>query len=148
MEEWIEDAQQHIKLLSSEEEKVQFLLDHLTGTAKLRIRDPSSKKSANAIFEALKHLFQDTDSVAQLQQAFYQRDQKPGETLQDYSLQLMKLADRLCKRGVGVIGNRDLVFRERFIDGITDHHLRREMKRYALEHESASSYLPSGTCQS
>ena len=62
MEEWIEDAQQHIKLLSSEEEKVQFLLDHLTGTAKdeLRIRDPSSKKSANAIFEALKHLFQDT----------------------------------------------------------------------------------------
>ena len=72
MEEWIEDAQQHIKLLSSEEEKVQFLLDHLTGTAKdeLRIRDPSSKKSANANFEALKHLFQDTDSVAQFTAGF------------------------------------------------------------------------------
>ena len=54
-----------------------------------------------------------------------------------YSLQLMKLADRLCKRGVGVIGNRDLVLRERFIHGITDHHLRREMRRYALEHEES-----------
>lgn len=143
IEEWVEDAEQHLKLFSNADEKTQFVLDHLTGRAKdeLRVRDEASKGTADKIFAILKHLFQDTDSVAQMQQAFYQRDQQKGESLQEYSLQLMKLADRLRKKGAGVMGDSDLLLKERFIDGVADRQLRREMRRYSLEHDSAPFHV-------
>ena len=65
----------------------------------------------------LKKLFQDNDTVAQMQQTFYQRDQKVGESLQEYSLVLLKLAGRLQKKARSAVGNMDVLPRERFNEG-------------------------------
>ncbi|MES9879687.1 MAG: zinc finger CCHC domain-containing protein, partial [Sedimenticola sp.] len=121
------------------DERIQFLLDHLSGQAKdeVRVREATSKDTPEKIFAMLNHLFQDTDSVAQMQQAFYQRDQLKGESLQEYSLQLMKLVDRIQKKATGVMGDKDLLLKERFIDGVADRQLRREMRRFSLDHASA-----------
>lgn len=140
VEEWIDDVQQHIKCMTSTEEKLQFINDHLQGKAKdeIRVRADSEKTSVEQIFEILKSVFQDADTVAHIQQLFYQRDQKKDESLQDYSLQLLKLVDRLIKKGSGVIGDKNLMLKERFIDGVSDFQLRREMRRFSRDHPDCS----------
>ena len=60
------------------------------------------------------------NSIAQIQQQFYQRDQKAGESLQQYYLVLPKLVDRVTKKGKGVVGDSELMLTQRFIDGIKD----------------------------
>ena len=138
VEEWLEDAEYHMKMMG-EDEKLQFLLDHLTGKAKdeIRIRDVGSKNTAGKIIKLLRELFEDSDTVAQIQQCFYQRDQRPNESLQEYSLQLLKLANRLKKKAPSAIGNLDVLLKDRFIEGILDKQLRREMRRFSMEHSEA-----------
>ena len=58
--------------------------------------------------------------------------------MQQYSLVLLKLVDRMIKKGVGVIGNKELMLKERFIDGVTDKQLRREMRRFSIEHAAST----------
>lgn len=50
--------------MMGEDEKVKFLLDHLTGRAKdkLRIRVAFSKNTTGKIVQLLKDLFQDSDN--------------------------------------------------------------------------------------
>ena len=140
VEEWIEDVTYHIKNISTKEAQIEFLVDHLQGQARdeIRTRSETERNTPDKILTILQDLFQDADSIAQIQQQFYQRDQKPGESLQQYSLVLLKLVDRMMKKGVGVIGNRELMLKERFIDGVTDKQLRREMRRFSIEHAASN----------
>ncbi len=88
IEEWIDDASYHLKNISHVEAQIEFLFDHLQGQARdeLRVIPESDRKIPARIFDALRALFQDVDTVAQIQQAFYQRSQRQNETLQQYSL--------------------------------------------------------------
>ena len=43
----------------------------------------------------------------------------------------------MTKKGKGVFGDKELMLKERFIDGILDKQLRREMRRFSLEHPTA-----------
>ncbi|MCG8049520.1 MAG: zinc finger domain-containing protein [Candidatus Thiodiazotropha endolucinida] len=140
VEEWIEDVSYHINNITSPEAKIEFLYDHLQGQARdeIRTRPERERDSPAKILKILQDLFQDADSIAQIQQQFFQRDQKSGETLQQYSLVLLKLVDRMSKKGKKVIGDQELMLKERFIDGILDKQLRREMRRFALEHPDCS----------
>ena len=86
----------------------------------MRIQDASNKNTASKIVNNLKKLFQDNDPVAQMQQTFYQRDQKVGGSLQEYSLVLLKLAGQFQKKAPSAMGNMDVLPRERFNEGILD----------------------------
>lgn len=136
IEEWIDDANYHLKNISSVEAQIEFLFDHLSGQARdeLRVLHESDRRSPAKIFDRLRTLFQDEDTIAQIQQTFYQRGQRKGESLQQYSLALLKIMDRLCKKQKSIIGNRELMLRERFIDGVLDGQLKREMRRFAMDH--------------
>jgi len=136
VEEWIDDASYHLKNISGESEQVEFLYDHLSGQARdeLRVVAEVDRDEPSKIFDILRVLFQDEDTSAQIQQVFFQRAQKYGETLQQYSLALLKIMERLCKKQKEVIGNKELMLRERFIDGVLDHQLKREMRRFSMEH--------------
>jgi hypothetical protein len=140
VEEWIEDASYHIRNITPVGVQVEFLLDHLVGQARdeFRVVPERDRDSPEKIFRLLGSLFQDADTVAQIQTTFYQRSQKQGETLQEYSLVLMKIMDRLCKKQRSAAGNKDLMLRERFVDGILDVQLKREMRRFALERSETS----------
>ncbi|MES9880803.1 MAG: zinc finger CCHC domain-containing protein [Sedimenticola sp.] len=138
IEEWIDDASYHLKNISHVEAQIEFLFDHLQGQARdeLRVIPESDRKIPARIFDALRALFQDVDTVAQIQQAFYQRSQRQNETLQQYSLALLKLMDKLCKKQREAVGDKELMLRERFIDGVIDGQLKREMRRFSMDHPS------------
>jgi hypothetical protein len=81
-------------------------------------------------------IYDGDDSVTQLQELFFQRNQKDDETLQDYSLNLMKIVDQIIKRDNTVLGDKDKVLKDRFIEGIKEPHLKREVKRCSFEHKT------------
>ena len=140
VEEWIEDAAQHLKTISSNDAQIEYLYDHLTGQARdeIRMRSSSEKDNAAKILDILRITFQEAETVGQLQQKFYQRNQRPGESLLEFSLSLMKVMDRITKKDKSVLGDRDLMLRERFTDGVLDSQLRREMRRFSFEHKGIS----------
>ena len=78
--------QYHLKNISGLEAQIEFLYDHLQGQArdKIRTRAESERNTPATIIEILQQLFQDADTIAQIQQQFFQRDQKKGESLQQY----------------------------------------------------------------
>ena len=100
VEEWAEDVSYHIKNISGNEAQIEFLYDHLQGQARdeVRTRAATERDTPTKILGILQELFQDADSIAQIQQQFFQRDQRPGESLQQYSLTLLKLVDRMLKK--------------------------------------------------
>ena len=101
----------------------------------IRIRPESDRNTASKILDIIKTVFEDAETVGQLHQQFYQRCQKSNESLQTYSLVLMKLMDRIAKKDKKVLGDKDLMLKERFIDCVSDSLLRREMKRFSFEHK-------------
>ena len=50
----------------------------------------------------------------------------------------MKLVDRMLLKKRDVIGDKEVMLKERFIDGVIDYQLRREMRRFSLDHPSIS----------
>lgn len=50
----------------------------------------------------------------------------------------MKLTDIILKKDKDILGDRDLMLKERFTDGVVDPQLRREMRRFMFEHKSIS----------
>lgn len=87
-EEWIEDAIHHLKTITGNDAQVEFLYAHLQGQAKdeIRIRPEQDKSSATKMLDVIRTTFQEAETVGQLQQRFYQRNQNKGETVQEYSL--------------------------------------------------------------
>lgn len=50
---------------------------------------------------------------------------------------MLKLFDRILKRGRVVVGDKDLILKEDFKDGVIDKQLRYEMHRFSIEHPDA-----------
>ncbi|MCG8048333.1 MAG: zinc finger domain-containing protein [Candidatus Thiodiazotropha taylori] len=140
VEEWIEDVKYHLRNISGNDAQVEFLYDHLQGQARDEVRTLKEvdRNNPGKILEVLQQLFQDADTIAQIQQQFFQREQRKNESLQQYSLVLLKLVDRMLQKNRTVIGDKELMLKERFIDGVLDHQLRREMRRFSIEHPEIS----------
>jgi hypothetical protein len=134
-EEWIEEARDHLHGIEEEAARVEYLLDNLTGTAKdeVKVRASYQRNTAAKILEIIKECFEGEETSGQLHQRFYQREQREGETLQEYSLVLMKLMEQMTKKDMRVLGDKELMLMERFVDGVRDTHLQREMRKYAQE---------------
>ncbi len=90
--EWIEDAGEHLSTINDDRIKVEFLLEHLTGAAKdeIRVRPTIEKDFADKILALLENIYDKGETISQLQQKFFQRNQLRGESLEEYSLNLMK----------------------------------------------------------
>ncbi|CAC5409554.1 unnamed protein product [Mytilus coruscus] len=92
----------------------------------IRLRPLFDRDSADKIWLLIHTIYDGDDSVSQLQQLFFQRNQKDDETLQDNSLNLMKIFDQINKRDNTVLGDKDKVLKDRFIEGFKEPHLKRE----------------------
>ena len=67
---------------------------------------------------------------------FYGRRQRGGESLQDFSLNLLKLLRKVeiaTPEGSPLLENKDDILNERFSSGLADASLRREVRRYVQE---------------
>ena len=135
VDEWITDMREHIQSTPSKDDHVAFIMDHLTGSAKseVRLRPSEDRETGDQILHILEKVFDTKDTVTQLQQRFYQRDKREGETLESYSLILMQLADKINKKIGKEMPMRDNILIERFIDGVKNQYLRQELRKFSIE---------------
>ena len=135
---WLEDAREHLVTIPDEKSKIDFLMQNLISPAKdeIRLRPLLERDTADKIMYLIHSIYDGDDSVAQLQELFFRRNQKDAETLQDYSLNLMEIFDQIIKRDNTVLGDKDTVLKDRFIGGIKESHLKREVKRFSFEHKT------------
>lgn len=138
--EWLDDARQHLKVINDNDARIDFLMDNLGGQAKdeIRLRPRLERDTAEKILEIIKSVFASTETLGALQQQFYQRDQKHGESLQNYSLALMKLLDKIVAKDENAVTDFDEMLKERFVEGIRDSSLRREIRRFSFEKKAMS----------
>ena len=135
---WLEDAREHLITMPDEKSRIDFPMQNLISPAKdeIRLRRLLERDTANEILYLIHSIYDGDDSVTQLQELFFQRNQKDDETLQDYSLNLMNIFDQIIKRDNTVLGDKDKVHKDRFIEGIKEPHLKREAKRCSFEHKT------------
>lgn len=69
------------------------------------------------------------ESHVALQQAFFSRRQHEGETLQEFSLALLGLMERVKQRVPGHVPNSEALLRDQFVEHVLDNALRRELKQ-------------------
>ena len=96
VEEWIEDARATCESTGLKKEQTAlFLLEHLAGEARQEIlgRGDEIKSNPEQIFAVLLRVFEDGDSLPQLQQQFFSYRQKEGEDLVSCSLHLVRLTE-------------------------------------------------------
>ncbi|KAK7916079.1 hypothetical protein WMY93_011840 [Mugilogobius chulae] len=131
--EWIEEAQacireRHLSLT----DQAFFLYDHLEGEAReeIKFRSREEREDPTKILAILKELYGSAESYVALQEAFFSRKQTEGETLQEFSLALMGLMDKVKQQAPAPMPNADNLLRDQFIEHVLNGSLRRELKQY------------------
>ena len=132
IDEWIEEAQacMRARYLSTKDQAF-FLIDHLEGQAKeeMRFRKLAEKDEPNKIIDILRGLYGCSQSYVALQEAFFCRKQHDGETLQEFSLALMGLMNRVEQGAPSSMLNAEVLLRDQFTEHVLDNSLRRELKQ-------------------
>lgn len=110
----------------TEAEQADFIISNLEGAAhdEAKCLISADQKNPKAVKSALKQVFGEKLSVAQLMSQFYARRQESGETLQQFSRALLLLGRRITAAG----GKIQEVMREVFAENVRDPNLRRELK--------------------
>ena len=98
LEDWICDVKASIRSRPlSENDKVDFVFQHLTGPAREEVKF-RPHKSVDDIFVILREVFGDQGSSVHLQRAFFEKKQAVGENIRDFSHALLDLFDRACRK--------------------------------------------------
>ena len=130
--EWVEEAQacMRARYLSAKDQAF-FLFDHLEGEAReeIKFRSAEEREDPNKIIGILQNLYGCSQSYVALQESFFCRKQQDGETLQEFSLALMSLMERVRQRAPGGMSNADTLLRDQFTEHVLDSSLRRELKQ-------------------
>lgn len=132
VDQWITEARRCLEARPmSNAEQVLFLYDHLDGGAKAEVdfHETSNRDTAEKILRILSDNFSCSQSYVAAQLSFFQRQQKEGESLRDFSHALKTLMDAVVKKTPGGILNSDRVLRDQFVENVNDDMLRRELKR-------------------
>lgn len=130
VEDWVTDVKRHINDSSlSASEKKDYILDHIDGNVKHEV-NARNLSDPTEILNAIKKTFGITDSVGSLQQNFFCRSQKAGETLLDFSISLLRLNEQISQKDEAIPAK---MLKGRFIEGVLDDSLKRELRK--LNHE-------------
>ena len=131
--EWVEEAQAGMRRAHclTAIDQAFFLFDHLEGEAReeIKYRPAAEREDPNKIIGILKDLYGCSQSYVALQEAFFSRRQQDGETLQEFSLALMGLMEKVKQHTPAGRFNADAVMRDQFIEHVLDKELRWELKR-------------------
>ncbi|CAC5405216.1 unnamed protein product [Mytilus coruscus] len=121
---------------TSSEEKVDFILSHLEGPAReeLRYRSASEKKTPATVLGILREVFGERSTISELLSDFYQCRQKEGQSLQEYSHDLMNKLSKVCKRDPKAVQDRDKAIRSQFAENVREPWLKRDLKKRLRDH--------------
>lgn len=134
---WIADVRQHIVDLE-ETQKLDTVMGFLAGDAKAEVRlyPESERNTADKILTIIAVLYKDVDDLATLNKKFYERLQKKDESLQSYSLALLKLREKILKKAPNSVD--DTALRTRFVEGVKDEGTKRDLRRLARDNATLS----------
>lgn len=141
LSEWLEEAQASMRVRHLEGiDKADFLYDHLEGEARdeIKYRPRADKRDPARIIAILKELYGCTDSYVALQEAFFSRRQQEGETLQEFSLDLMRLMAKVKGQAPDGMPNAEALLRDQFAEHVLDGALRRELKQMVRRQPTAT----------
>lgn len=108
-----------------------FIFDHLDGEAKEEIKFRSSpvREDPEQVLAILKELYGPAQSYVTLQQEFFSRHQREGESLLEFSLALLSLMTQVKQCAPDGMPNADVLLRDQFTEHVMDNSLRRELKQ-------------------
>ena len=129
LEDWICDVKATIRSRPlSEEDKVDFVFQHLTGPAREEVKF-RPRKSVEDVFSILREVFGDQGSSVHFQRSFFERKQKEGENIRDFSHALLDLFDRACRKSPHLISHKEQVLCDQFADRVSDSLLRTNLRK-------------------
>lgn len=134
--EWIEEVQACMRARRlSLSDRAFFLFDHLEGEAKEEIKHRScaDREDPDKILAILQKLFGCTKSYVALQEAFFSRKQQEGESLQEFSLALMALVEKVRQRAPTGMLNAEALLRDQFIEHVLEGSLRLELMQFVCK---------------
>ncbi|CAC5370523.1 unnamed protein product [Mytilus coruscus] len=137
VEEFIDEVELLLRTRpTSSEEKVDFILSHLEGPAReeLRYRSASEKKTPATVLGILREVFGERSTISELLSDFYQCRQKEGQSLQEYSHDLMNKLSKVCKRDPKAVQDRDKAIRSQFAENVREPWLKRDLKKRLRDH--------------
>ena len=142
VDDWIETTLSYISRLKKESEKVDMILNFLDRTpySEVRFRIDRTKATSSEVLGILKKIYGEKDSWTRMQQNFYSRQQKVGESVDEYAHALIELILKMEKLNPSLLKKADVLLKERFAEGILDVSLRREMKRLNKERPDIEFY--------
>ena len=147
LNEWLEEFENYATRYELQgKNKAQALLEHLTGPAKDEIlcRGSSVRDDSSKIIEVMKSLFGTPASVSQLSANLHSRTQEEGESLADYSRELMRLYSRIEDAAVNDDDKkalerlRDQTLKDRLVRGTRDKWVQRELRRIEMASKGKS----------
>ena len=146
--EWLDEYDDYCKYYKLDRsERAQVLVAHLVGPAKDEIlcRDSEVREDEMKVRKVLQSRFGRLESVQTLTSELHNRAQQDGESLADFSGCLIRLYDRMEaasdgdeKKALKLL--RDSTLKERFIKGVRDKQIQRELRRVAVT-SSEQSFL-------
>lgn len=143
VEQWVEEVRRCLVVRHmSIAEQLLFITDHLDGGAKSEINfHPSANRDTpEKIFAILTENYSCSQSYVAAQLQFFQRTQREGESLRDFSHALKSLMDAVIRKTPGGIPNADMLLRDQFIEHVLDDMLRRELKQRVIQ-ESNTTFV-------
>lgn len=141
VEQWIEEVRRCLEVRHmSVAEQLLFITDHLEAGAKSEINfHPSGDRDTpEKIFAILTENYSCSQSYVAAQLQFFQRTQREGESLRDYSHALKSLMDVVIQKTPVGIPNPDVLLRDQFIENVLDDMLRRELKQQVTQDSTIS----------
>ena len=136
VEQWIEEVRRCLEVRHmSIAEQLLFITDHLEGGAKSEINfhHSANRDTPEKIFSILTENFKCSQSYVAAQLQFFQRTQREGESLRDFSHALKSLMDVVINKTPVSIPNSDVLLRDQFIEHVLDDMLRRELKQRVIQ---------------
>ena len=133
-DEWIDDVRHYMGVSRlNDDEKLEFILQHLWGTAKseVKFRIEGKSKTPESVLGIIQAVFGQADSVSALQEAFWKRNQQSGELVLEYSLELLKLHSNITKKDKNFGGTSML--KGKFTEGVREDFLRRELRSLNIQ---------------
>lgn len=141
LSEWLEEVEACMRARHlSQADQAYFMYDHLEGEARneIRYRSNEERRDPDKLISILQNLYGCTDSYVALQEAFFSRKQQEGETLQEFSLALLSLMDKVKARAPGNMSNSETLLRDQFIEHVLDGALRRMLKQHVRQNPTVT----------
>lgn len=112
-------------------EKAMYIYDHLGGEARqeIKYRSQIERQDPKCIMEILREVYGQPQSLTRLQKGFFDRRQREGESIREYSHALMAIIDDINHCDVKQTWCSDFALRDQFAENVRDLALRRELKK-------------------